>query len=207
MENEMLIAIRQFSMIYLNDMYHVSWGLYFLFFFYLFVIHERSSVSSILERPRNCSTINWRIGCSGGLIFFLRLSVENLYSSPIYVSASGQYISFTIVISYTKFDILPLLINLDKPYEETSHIPRLRLVLRASIRIAFVQYIYNFTYSQTSNISAPTPQTYMFLAPPCSCLCSIHWSQVLSWEWICSSNSADRRCSNYIWVINKFIVY
>ena len=38
------------------------------------------------------------------------------------------------------------------------------------------------------------------------CLCPFHWSQVLSREWRCSWGSADRRCSNYIWVINKFIV-
>ena len=45
----------------------------------------------------------------------------------------------------------------------------------------------------------------MFLAPSCSCLCPIHWSQVLSWESRCSWSSADRRCSNYIWVINNFV--
>ena len=27
---------------------------------------------------------------------------------------------------------------------------------------------------------APNPETWMFLVSPCSCLCSIHWSQVLS---------------------------
>ena len=47
----------------------------------------------------------------------------------------------------------------------------------------------------------------MFLVSFCSCLCLIHWSQVLSWEWRCSWSSADRWCSNYIWVINKFIAY
>ena len=41
----------------------------------------------------------------------------------------------------------------------------------------------------------------------CSCLCPIHWSQVLSWEWRCSWSSADRRCSNYIWMVNNFIAY
>ena len=35
----------------------------------------------------------------------------------------------------------------------------------------------------------------------------IHWSQVFSREWRCSWSSADRRCSNYIWVINIFIDY
>ena len=34
----------------------------------------------------------------------------------------------------------------------------------------------------------------MFLISSCSCLCSIHWNQVLSRKWRCS-------CSNYIWVI------
>ena len=46
----------------------------------------------------------------------------------------------------------------------------------------------------------------MFLVSSCSSLCPIHWSQVLSQEW-CSWSSAGRLCSNYIWVINKFIAY
>ena len=46
----------------------------------------------------------------------------------------------------------------------------------------------------------------MILVLSCCCLCPIHWSQVLSREWRCSWGSADRRCSNYIWVINNFIV-
>ena len=44
----------------------------------------------------------------------------------------------------------------------------------------------------------------MFLVSSCSCLCAIYWSQVLSGEWRCSWCNADRRCSNYIWVINNF---
>ena len=47
----------------------------------------------------------------------------------------------------------------------------------------------------------------MFLVLACSCLCSIYWRQVLSGEWRCSWSSADRRCSNYIWVINNLIAY
>ena len=47
----------------------------------------------------------------------------------------------------------------------------------------------------------------MFLVLSCSCLCPIHWSQALSQEWRCSWSSADRRCSNYIWVINNFVAY
>ena len=34
-----------------------------------------------------------------------------------------------------------------------------------------------------------------------------HLSQVLSGEWRCSWSSTDRRCSNYIWVINNLIAY
>ena len=44
-----------------------------------------------------------------------------------------------------------------------------------------------------------------------SCLAAVfaqnHWSQALCREWSCSWSSADRRCSNYIWVINNFIAY
>ena len=36
-------------------------------------------------------------------------------------------------------------------------------------------------------------------------VCPIHWSQVLSREWRCSWSNADRRCSNYIRMINNFI--
>ena len=47
----------------------------------------------------------------------------------------------------------------------------------------------------------------MFLVSSRRCLRSIHWSQGLSWEWRCSWSSADRRCTNYIWVINNFIAH
>ena len=47
----------------------------------------------------------------------------------------------------------------------------------------------------------------MLLVSYCSCLYPIRWSQVLSWEWRCSWSSADRRCSNYVLVINNLIAY
>ena len=37
--------------------------------------------------------------------------------------------------------------------------------------------------------------------------CPIHWGQVLSREWRCFWSSADRWCSNYIWVTSNFIAY
>ena len=53
----------------------------------------------------------------------------------------------------------------------------------------------------------PNSKTQMFLVSSCSCLRFVHWSHVLSWEWRCSWSSADRRCSNYIWVITNCIAY
>ena len=47
----------------------------------------------------------------------------------------------------------------------------------------------------------------MLLVSSCRCLFPIRWSHVLSWEWRCSWSSADRRCSDYIWVINNLIAY
>ena len=47
----------------------------------------------------------------------------------------------------------------------------------------------------------------MILVSLCRCLCPINWSQVLNRSWRCSWSSADRRCSNYIWVIDNFIAY
>ena len=47
----------------------------------------------------------------------------------------------------------------------------------------------------------------MILISSWSRLCPILWSHVLSREWRCSWSSADRRCSNYIWVIDSSIAY
>ena len=45
----------------------------------------------------------------------------------------------------------------------------------------------------------------MFLVSSCTCLLPIQWNRVFSREWRCSGSSADRRCSNYVWVIDNFI--
>ena len=37
--------------------------------------------------------------------------------------------------------------------------------------------------------------------------CNILKPSVLSWEWRCSWSSVNRRCSNYIWVINNLVAY
>ena len=47
----------------------------------------------------------------------------------------------------------------------------------------------------------------MFLVQSCSCLRPIHWSHVSIGKWKCSWSSTERRCSNYIWVINNVIAY
>ena len=60
-------------------------------------------------------------------------------------------------------------------------------------------------YRKISNIKRIKSQNLKTLISFCNCLCPIHWSQLLSREWRCSWSSADRRCSNYIWVINSFI--
>ena len=62
-------------------------------------------------------------------------------------------------------------------------------------------------YRQIPNISRTKSQTDMFLILSCSSHRQIHWSHVLSREWRCSWSSADRRCSNYIWMINNFGAY
>ena len=65
----------------------------------------------------------------------------------------------------------------------------------------------SISYSKTSNISHTNSQTYMIPVSSCNCLCPIHWNQVLNRERRCGWSSADRQCSNYIWVINKFAAY
>ena len=60
--------------------------------------------------------------------------------------------------------------------------------------------LHTTTYRKIFIISRTKSQSFK-----CSCIRSIHWSHVLNWERICSWNSADRRCSNYIWVINNLL--
>ena len=63
-------------------------------------------------------------------------------------------------------------------------------------------------YRQTSKTSRKTStKLKMFLVSSCSCNCPNNWSHVLSRQWRCSWGGADRRCSNYILVINNFISY
>ena len=59
----------------------------------------------------------------------------------------------------------------------------------------------------TSLFERQYTNTEMSLVSACSCLCAIYWSHILSGEWICSWSNADRRCSNYIWVINNLVAY
>ena len=68
-----------------------------------------------------------------------------------------------------------------------------------------VHHIEQEIYHQTSNIGHTKSQHLNVSCLYCSCLCPTHWSQVLSQEWRCSWSSADRRCSNNIWVINNFL--
>ena len=73
-------------------------------------------------------------------------------------------------------------------------------------QIAYMYCEYDI-YSQVSNIRCTKSQNLNVSRLGCSCLCAIYYSQVLSQKWRCSWRSADRLCSNYIWVINKLTAY
>ena len=72
-----------------------------------------------------------------------------------------------------------------------------------SISISKCKFVAKRIYRQISNTRRTKSQ--VFFVSSCSCLCRIHWSHVFRHEWRCSWSSADRRCANYIWVINNFI--
>ena len=93
-------------------------------------------------------------------------------------------------------------IHLDFQY----HIFRCRSAILAVSKLCCHVASYDI-YRQISNMRHKKSQTLNVLVSPCSCLCPVHYSQVLSRGWRCSWSSADRRCSNYIWVINNYIAY
>ena len=62
-------------------------------------------------------------------------------------------------------------------------------------------------YRQISNIICTKWSKFQNLNVFFSRHCTIHRSQMLSREWRCSWSSADRWCSNYIWVIKNWIAH
>ena len=87
------------------------------------------------------------------------------------------------------------------------------LALSHSFNVAMSTYIpdkrltHTLNYHQTPSISPLNSKTWMYLVSSYSWLCPIHWSKALSREWRCIWSIANRRCSNYIWVINNIIAY
>ena len=64
----------------------------------------------------------------------------------------------------------------------------------------------NNTYRKISNTRrTKSPNLNASRLSSCSYICPIQWSQVLSREWRSCRGSADRRCSNYIWVMDNII--
>ena len=68
------------------------------------------------------------------------------------------------------------------------------------------QWSHPCTYCQISTVRA-TSQNLNVSRIALQLPLSNYWSQVLSCEWRCSWSSTDRRCSNYIWMINNIIAY
>ena len=66
---------------------------------------------------------------------------------------------------------------------------------------------YYVKYRQISKIRRTKSQTLFVYCLVLQLFLLSHWSQVWSPEWRCNWSSANRRCSNYIWVINYFIAY
>ena len=76
---------------------------------------------------------------------------------------------------------------------------------------SWLSYLYNGnSHTRLDHLYIETGCTKshnLFLVSACSCLCAIYWSQVWNGEWRFSWNNANRRCFNYIWVINNLIAY
>ena len=69
-----------------------------------------------------------------------------------------------------------------------------------------IRKVSNISCTKSQNLNGPCLVLQLSLHN-CSCLCTIYWNRVFSQEWRCSWSSADRRCSNNIWVIDNFVAY
>ena len=99
---------------------------------------------------------------------------------------SNQPTAFTLSLWQTT--------QLTSPHRSPESIPMVFHIHALSIKYCKISNI-SCTKFQNSNVSLLGLQLSLFNI----------LKQVLSGEWRCSWSSADRRCSNYIWVINNFI--
>ena len=85
------------------------------------------------------------------------------------------------------------------------------VIWRAFTFHGFIMPLRNFSLNNTVKfiiqVAPHIPNFKCLLTRLAVVFCPIHWNQVSSWEWRCSWSSANRRCSNYIWMINNYIAY
>ena len=122
-------------------------------------------------------------------------------SSGVFITnADFEYLCYnshlSLVFSFKQFIIYPSFLSMAwQIYSRTC-----TAMFSFRLFFAIVLYMYrhnsNIRHIKSENLS----DCLLVLQLPW-----VDWSQVLSWEWRCSWSSADRQCSNYIWVINNFI--
>ena len=112
------------------------------------------------------------------------------FNDIFYYNTEGHGESFVFEIAYNVY-LMRFLKNINQLSQET-----MEQVLNKVLPSKLLNMPSNLWY-----------KVHQIPKPKCFCLCPIHWRQALSREWRCCGSSADRRCSNYIWVINNFIAY
>ena len=90
-------------------------------------------------------------------------------------------------------------------YITESHVPCYSLMCRSYHRTHSEQFWVMKKYRKISTISRAKSPKWCVSGLVLQLSFPIHWSQVLSREWICNWSSADRRCSNYIWVTKIYL--
>ena len=158
---------------------------------------------SILQCLNNLNTSPWQLA---------RGSMEFICTSPppgqvtLYGRGVHSYVwanNFSLCYYYTICKSSKE-IKLPPPKLKCLHLSLKSISFRLQC-IVFTMIIVTAIIIKPLILVAPNPKISMFLILSCSCLCPIHWSQVLSRERKYSWSSDDRRCSNYIWMINNFI--
>ena len=112
------------------------------------------------------------------------------------------------IYSIRKSSKLIIRIDCDIIYRNTDHCAGYRVILLGQFHWSVMLGLSaHSVYRQASNIGCIKSQNRNISRIILQLPCPIHWCQVLSREWRCNWSSADRRCSNYIWVIHIFVAY
>ena len=150
---------------------------------------------------------NWRQTHCNHMVAFIvtnPLSISSLSARHQLDVIKQSELELYCIIKVITEHVYRFTTDVGRPVIRWHHTERLKIM---SMENEITKAVGKSKYRKVSNIRRTKSQNLIIIVSSCSCLRPIDWSRELSRSLRCSWSSADRRCSNYIWVIDNFIAY